>query len=349
MALLSIIVPVYNIKDYLTACVESICAQSFSDWELILVDDGSQDGSGALCDGLAETDSRIRVIHQANGGVSRARNAGICASRGKYLAFVDGDDYIHPEMYEKLIFPMEQGVDVAFCRFARSFPTETIPHVECNLPALAQRPWDYSKIIYEYHYRHTQEQTETDTVFGSVWRSLFRADVIRENQLRFPEDVKIAEDRLFLMEYLAFCENGYLVDEYLYYYRADRTDSATTEGCTGYQANFFQRKKDLLLREFAIIQKNPKLTKTQKKDLITYEKYRFAFDVVINELTSSDYHKKINGLFSEDLLKTAIGISALAHMIKSGTSIKRIVLYGLIRLRWWGIIARLLDSRRRPV
>lgn len=349
MATLSIIVPVYNVKEYLTACVESICAQSFSDWELILVNDGSQDGSDALCDALAETDSRIRVIHQANGGVSKARNAGICASQGKYLAFVDGDDYIHPQMYEKLVPPMEQGYDVAFCRFARSYPTEIVPHVEYNLPELMQAPWDYSKIIYEYHYRHTDRQTEADTVFGSVCRSLFRGDIVRTNALRFPEDVKIAEDKLFLMEYLATCEKGYLVDEYLYYYRTGRTDSATSAIRTAYQSNLYLRKKDLLTKEFAVIQRNPKLSKTQKKDLITYEKYRFAFDVVINELASSDYQKNLTALFVDDFLKTAIDISALAHMIKSGTSIKRIVLYGLIWLRWWGVIARLLNSQRRPV
>lgn len=102
-SLISVIVPVYNVEEYLGRCVRSIVGQTYGNLEIILVDDGSKDGSGALCDELAKTDSRIRVIHKPNGGLSSARNAGIDAAKGEYLAFVDSDDWIEPESYEWML------------------------------------------------------------------------------------------------------------------------------------------------------------------------------------------------------------------------------------------------------
>ena len=114
--LLSVIVPVYRVEQYLDRCVESIVGQTYPNLEIILVDDGSPDNCPAMCDGWAEKDSRIRVIHKPNGGLSSARNAGIDAAAGRYLAFVDSDDYIGPNMYETMISAMERtGAGIACC------------------------------------------------------------------------------------------------------------------------------------------------------------------------------------------------------------------------------------------
>ena len=99
----SVIVPVYNIAAELPRCVESVLAQTWDALEVILVDDGSTDGSGSLCDSFARQDARVRVIHQKNAGVSAARNAGVSRATGEYLAFVDSDDYVEPELYEKMV------------------------------------------------------------------------------------------------------------------------------------------------------------------------------------------------------------------------------------------------------
>lgn len=101
---ISIIVPVYKVEKYLDTCVRSILAQTFTDFELILVDDGSPDGCGALCDAYAKEDPRVSVLHKKNGGLSSARNVGIEAAGGKYIGFVDSDDYIAPDMYGFLYF-----------------------------------------------------------------------------------------------------------------------------------------------------------------------------------------------------------------------------------------------------
>ena len=109
--MVSIIVPVYNIKEYLLRCVESLVGQSFGDLEILLVNDGSTDGSGELCDQLAQTDSRIRVIHKKNGGLSDARNAGLDAAEGEWILFVDGDDYLVHDAVERLLELTSEDVD----------------------------------------------------------------------------------------------------------------------------------------------------------------------------------------------------------------------------------------------
>lgn len=106
--LVSVIVPVYNILDCLERCVDSLLAQTYKKMEILLVDDGSTDGTGTLCDQLAEKDSRIRVFHKENGGSSSARNLGILQARGGYLGFVDSDDYVEPDMYERLLEVLRQ-------------------------------------------------------------------------------------------------------------------------------------------------------------------------------------------------------------------------------------------------
>ena len=117
--LLSIIVPVYKVENYLQKCIDSILAQTFTDFELILVEDGSPDGCPALCDAAAAKDARIRVLHQKNGGLSAARNAGLDVARGEWIGFVDSDDYIAPEMYETLYKAVQNtGADLALCDYA---------------------------------------------------------------------------------------------------------------------------------------------------------------------------------------------------------------------------------------
>lgn len=114
MKTISVIVPVYNKRDYIERCVKSVIGQSFKDFELILVDDGSTDGSGSVCDALGATDERIKVVHTANRGVSAARNAGIAMSTGRYLTFMDGDDCI-PKGYLATLFEAAGGADIALC------------------------------------------------------------------------------------------------------------------------------------------------------------------------------------------------------------------------------------------
>lgn len=126
MDLISVIVPIYKVEAYLNRCVESIVRQTYTELEIILVDDGSPDGCPALCDEWAGKDKRIKVIHKSNGGLSDARNAGMRAAEGNYISFVDSDDWIAPEFYRLLLEAMrETGSDIAACKIQRSEKQKT--------------------------------------------------------------------------------------------------------------------------------------------------------------------------------------------------------------------------------
>ncbi len=131
MAVLSIIIPVYNKEQYINGCLTSILNQTFTDFELILVNDGSTDGSEAVCRRFAEADNRIRLITKPNGGVSSARNVGLSKASGKYIGFIDSDDAIEPDMYELLIRNAEQHqADISICRLKTIFPDKNVAPAE---------------------------------------------------------------------------------------------------------------------------------------------------------------------------------------------------------------------------
>ena len=123
MPTISVIVPVYKAEKYIESCVRSILAQTYGDFELILVEDGSPDRSGEICDALAESDTRIRVIHKENGGAATARNAGLDAAKGDFIAFIDGDDCVHPK-YLEFLFALQQETDADFAMCYYDFFTE---------------------------------------------------------------------------------------------------------------------------------------------------------------------------------------------------------------------------------
>lgn len=125
--LISIIVPVYNVEKYLNQCVDSILAQTYTNLEIILVNDGSKDNCGAICDAYAQRDNRIIVLHKTNGGLSDARNAGINIAKGEYIGFVDSDDWIEPDMYEYLFNAINQsGADISACGLFREYKDKTV-------------------------------------------------------------------------------------------------------------------------------------------------------------------------------------------------------------------------------
>lgn len=118
--MISVIIPVYNVEPYLRQCVDSVAGQTYRDLQIILVDDGSTDGSGNICDEYATKDLRIKVIHKKNGGLSEARNFGLSLASGEYISFVDSDDYIHPQMMELFLkFALESNADMVTCRYER--------------------------------------------------------------------------------------------------------------------------------------------------------------------------------------------------------------------------------------
>lgn len=208
MAIISVIVPVYKVEQYIYRCVDSILAQTFSDFELILVDDGSPDNCGKICDEYAEKDKRIKVIHQENGGLSVARNSGIDwtyeNSLSEYITFIDSDDWIHPQYLEALYFAAKQNnVDVSIC---------------CHRRAEKYDEKDMSQIykLFDMENMNAEELLINDNWnFNYAWAKLYKKTYFRD--IRYPVG-KIFEDTFTTYKVLFSCMQVTVVKQALYYY-----------------------------------------------------------------------------------------------------------------------------------
>lgn len=202
--MVSIVVPVYNVEKYLKKCVNSIIIQTYKNLEIILVDDGSPDRSGALCDRLAEKDSRIRVIHKKNGGVSSARNAGIEVATGEYICFVDSDDWLAADAIKTLLSRIQSdGSD--FCVGA----AKTVGIRESS-------PWQLPDACIETGNIH--EILPFEYALKAPWAKLFRTEIIQQNGLKFLPDIAFGEDTIFVWSYLGYCNRISMLDSAVYFY-----------------------------------------------------------------------------------------------------------------------------------
>jgi glycosyltransferase involved in cell wall biosynthesis len=195
--MISVIVPVYNAKEYLEDCVESVLSQTYGNLELILIDDGSADGSGDLCEAFAERDSRVVVIHKENGGVSDARNTGLDAARGDVIAFLDCDDYILPGMYEAMIDMMDKTkTKIAVCTVMDEQEGGKIRKVDTGETMLISGRDALRNLVTMMG----DAAEHRETIWFSVWNKLydaglFKGDVTRPNSgIRFDPETDSAED-----------------------------------------------------------------------------------------------------------------------------------------------------------
>lgn len=238
--LISVIVPVYNVEKYLAKCVESIRKQTYSNLEIILVDDGSPDACPRMCDQFALDDARIKVIHKPNGGLSDARNAGIEAASGAYIGFVDSDDYIHPKMYMELWKSLKaEKADIAVCGVKKVFDGgEDIP----DQPENTVRVYSGKEAVTNIF--------EASMYLQSVvaWNKLYRKELF--DDVRYPVG-KIHEDEFTTYELFSKSDKVvYNTGIYYYYYqRADsimgeRKMSFSSDGLEAYEqmADFFEKR-----------------------------------------------------------------------------------------------------------
>lgn len=217
---LSIIVPVYNVEAYLEACVASLMAQDMSQAEVILVDDGSTDDSGVLCDELVKRYTCIRCIHKANEGVSAARNDGMNAARGKYILFVDSDDLIAPQGIDAVLnWVQENHADICFLQVHKLYPDGTLKDQgDCIT---------YTGICGKNKTAVMRYLASRPKYPGSACAKVFRRDFLREEQLLFIKGRKHGEDLSFMMACLLAAQSYDALDVPFYQYRQARAGSAT--------------------------------------------------------------------------------------------------------------------------
>lgn len=205
MIMISFVIPIYNAERYISRCIDSIINQSLDDWELLLVDDGSNDSSSLICDGYARIDKRIHVYHRDNGGVSSARNYGIEQAEGEWVWFIDADDYL-----------LEGTKDIL----------EKAVHCDCQAIALSFMQEINSNEAYPYYATcelsegiHSGERLiNTKSTSPTVWSFLFRRDIILCNNLKMSSELKFGEDKIFILEYLSHAEKVLVLGTPVYRY-----------------------------------------------------------------------------------------------------------------------------------
>jgi glycosyltransferase EpsH len=221
MPKVSIIVPVYNMELYLSDCLESLLGQTLRDIEVVAVDDGSNDGSSDILRDTAYRDSRLRIVRVENGGVSRARNIGIEAAMGEYIAFVDPDDWVDPEMYSLLAGISDKNrLDVCICDFLWEYPGKKPISGNLDLPQnkILPRELVEEKLI---------KGTLYSATFGSVWKALVRRDMLVRENILFNEKLDIMEDGMFNLHMYYHAGNVMYIRRYLYHYRQMTRGSLT--------------------------------------------------------------------------------------------------------------------------
>ncbi len=225
----SIIVPVYNIEQYLPGCLDSLLCQTLSQIEILCVDDASADQSADVVLEYQARDSRVRLLRQLHGGVSAARNMGIRQARGKYLAFVDGDDFVEPDMYQKMVAAAERSdSDMVVCSAAVAFEMQSRKTRRRDQALRARLTVSHGQWVSNGTAEQVWQLAAAPGIWPFIWNKLIRTDVIREHALLFPTGLPLGEDGVFLHLLLQYLRRITFLQEPLYHYRYCRKDSATT-------------------------------------------------------------------------------------------------------------------------
>ena len=255
MVVLSIIIPVYNAVKYLSGCLDSILKQNDVSFELLLIDDGSKDGSGEICDKYALKDERVKVVHQSNQGASHARNVGLEMASGEWISFVDADDWVATN-YLKIFHDFGTKADITF------FPCQELFFNGCskirrmNNIFVNTRP-EIESVIYDLKYGSIGD------IFGWTVAKFLRASLIKENLIHFKEDLVFREDEIFTMDVCRYVQSVQVLDSPIYNYRILNT------GLTG---------NGILLSDYLVLASNLErnLSFFRNKEFLSRECQRIA-------------------------------------------------------------------------
>ena len=293
MKKLSIIIPVYNVEKYLKKCIDSLIDQDEQDFEILLIDDGSPDKCGAICDEYANKDSRIKVFHKENGGVSSARNLGLDNASGEYITFVDSDDAVTLNYVSSIFSFVKKNADLTIFGVVRDTgKNHFIYKKQFENQIYEDIPRDMGKLFSEFSFQA-----------GSPVNKVFKRSIIEEHKIRFRTDLKVCEDMLFCLEYVKHIKTMLHTNSTLYTYICNPT-SATQKRKLVYVSNksdaYFEIKKYLI--------ENLKgdMLKTYSQKLME----TFSYEIVreINSLKKNKVSKKIirETISNNDLCKEII-------------------------------------------
>lgn len=282
MPLISIIIPVYKAERFIHKCLDSILAQTYSEWEAILVDDGSPDSSGGICDKYAARDKRFKVIHQKNGGVVNARNNGIKSTNGEYLAFIDSDDYIENNMLEEMVsLAVKKQLDIVWCDIAS---------VEYN------NQTNISTMRFSNNENAISRLLAGELALGSLCNKLIRKSFWEKCNIKTDSDCIICEDTYITIQ---LCSNnpksGYINKPY-YYYNKTNEDSATSQK----NHSLYTKAEKNIINIYEYLYENSLIDKYSKE--FTKMAMRLKIELLRSNIDKAydlfpDYHKRISNFY----------------------------------------------------
>lgn len=240
--LISIIVPCYNAEEYLHETLKSVLKQTYSNWELLLVDDGSKDHTPQICDEFASKDGRIKVIHKENGGVSSARNVALESVSGEWLTFLDGDDWFEEDALSTFLERMEDFDLIQFNHYY-NYPNKQVCRKSFGPNPLVRSGNHLTTFLLDTftpYYDECRNKVSVGAIRG-VWGKFFKTSIIQKNRIRFIQKLTIAEDALFCYDYISCVQTVCLVNEYKLHYRVNASSIMQ-----GYKANIEEINDEVL-------------------------------------------------------------------------------------------------------
>lgn len=336
MPRLSVVIPAFNAEKFLEKCVRSVLGQSYRDFELILVDDGSSDKTPEMCEAFAAADRRVRVIHQPNAGVSAARNAGIKAAAGDYIAFADADDYLAPFAYERMFSAMDDyGAECVASGYSLAYTDGTVKAEPPPMPAGMHSGEDVIKSLVV---PMLCDRISSNLILGAVWRYLFKRSVITDMDIYFSGSY--LEDEIFLIKY--FCSKPELavIDDALYYYLQNEF-SVTRRYLPDYSSVFLfsLRIKESLVEQFGIPVPNRWKDNTGWAGLLIAVANEFAPG------SPKSFGEKRDAV--REICRLPEFESAIKHYTPRGMSKNKTVVAALIRRKMYTTISLLYRLKNR--
>ena len=255
--MISVIIPVYNVEAFLRKCLDTIVGQTYKDVEILLIDDGAKDKSGAICDEYAGKDDRIQVFHTENRGLSAARNLGIKHAKGEWIAFVDSDDWVELDMLESAVSVAERDhLDLVFWGYCKEYADRS---EEKKLIWAQSERYDEKQVREQLYRRlfglvgHELAHPEHMSSFNTVWGKLYRSSIIKENGITFVDTKLIgSEDQLFNAYVMAHVKSALYIDRCMNHYRKNNEQSLTM----GFNSGLFQKWQNLFDRMEEQIRQN---------------------------------------------------------------------------------------------
>lgn len=288
---ISIIIPVYNAERYIDKCINSVISQTHQNWELILINDGSTDRSLQVCEKYQNIDNRIKVFNKVNEGVSKARNYGINQAKSEYLTFIDSDDYIEQDFLTTLISNVTYDfVSLSHKRFGKENSIKTLKrnYAFCL-------PEDFSDIV-----------SRKDNVSLFVlypWGKLFKMSIIKRFNIKFCENLKLAEDSLFVITYLSYCQSAVFLPDVLYNYYI--TQSVSKKYIFDYET--YNVHKEYYHKELSLVKSRINISKIESRIQSIY--FMSYLEYLSNTLKSDRYSRLVDKFYN---LKYFSGIISLA-------------------------------------